>query len=117
MTLLITAAAGSVGALCRYLLTGFVQRRTRSAMPLGTAAVNLIGALSLGLAAGAIDPGSATGVALAGFLGGFTTFSTWMVETIRLGVAPVPRLRTIANLSVTLVAGVALAATGFYITS
>ena len=117
MTLLITATAGSVGALCRYLLSGFVQRRADSLLPIGTAAVNLIGAFSLGLAAGATDLGSAVGVALVGFLGGFTTFSTWMVETVRLGVAPTLRLRAIVNTTAPLLVGVGLAAAGFYVTN
>ncbi len=117
MTLLITAVTGSLGALCRYLLSGFVQSRAESLFPVGTAAVNLLGALALGLVAGAADLNASGPLAVAGFLGGFTTFSTWMVETVRLGVAPRPQLRSIANLTGTLLVGVALAATGFYITN
>jgi CrcB protein len=117
MTLLITAVTGSLGALCRYLLSGFVQNRVDSLLPVGTAAVNLLGALALGLVAGATDLSASGPQVLAGFLGGFTTFSTWMAETVRLGVAPQPNLRSVTNLAVTLLAGVALAATGFYITN
>ncbi|MGZ5385175.1 MAG: fluoride efflux transporter FluC [Acidimicrobiia bacterium] len=117
MTLLITTAAGSLGALCRYLLSGAVQGRTTSLLPVGTAAVNLIGAFSLGLVAGASDLSASGPVALVGFLGGFTTFSTWMVETVRLGVAPRPRFRAIANLALILVFGVMLAAIGFSMTN
>lgn len=117
MTLLITAATGSLGALCRYLLSGFVQNRVESLLPLGTAAVNLIGAFALGLVAGAGDLSATGPLALAGFLGGFTTFSTWMVETIGLGVAPRLRLRAVANLAVVLFAGILLAAVGFNLTN
>ena len=117
MTLVITAFAGAIGAMCRYLLTGFVQDRSRSALPLGTFAVNLVGAFSLGLIAGNGQPYSSGVLALVGFLGGFTTFSTWMVETLRLGAVPRPRLRAVANMTVTLFVGVALAATGFMLTN
>lgn len=117
MTLLITAATGSLGALCRYLLTGFVQNRVESLLPVGTATVNLIGAFSLGLVAGAGDLNASGTLALAGFLGGFTTFSTWMVETVGLGVTPRPRLRAVSNLTLTLLAGVTLAAIGFNLTN
>jgi CrcB protein len=47
-----------------------------------------------------------------GFLGGFTTFSTWMIETVRLGIGS-STARSVANLMLTLVAGVALAAAGY----
>lgn len=105
---------GAVGAVCRYLLSGWVQQVSRSDFPVGTLVVNLGGAFTLGLVAGAGQPESLVTVGVVGFLGGFTTFSTWMVETLRLG--PVS-LTTVLNLSVTLVAGVALAALGFTLTS
>ena len=117
MTLLITAVTGSLGALCRYLLSGFVQNRVESLMPVGTATVNLIGAFSLGLVAGAGDLSATGPLALAGFLGGFTTFSTWMVETVGLGVAPRLRLRAVANLTLILLLGLLLAAAGFNLTN
>ena len=117
MTLLITAATGSLGALARYLLSGFVQNRVESLLPVGTATVNLIGAFALGLVAGAGDLTASGPLALAGFLGGFTTFSTWMVETVGLGVAPQLRFRAIANLTATLLAGLLLAAIGFNLTN
>lgn len=117
MTLLITAVTGSLGALCRYLLTGIVQNRAESLMPFGTATVNLIGAFSLGLVAGAADLSATGPLALAGFLGGFTTFSTWMVETVGLGVVPRLSLRAVANLAVVLLAGLLLAVIGFNLTN
>jgi len=117
MTLLLATFAGAVGAVCRYLLSGLVQRQTRSDFPLGTLAVNLVGALLLGLIAGTDEFQSAAILAGAGFfLGGFTTFSTWMIEIIRLGIPPL-RARAVANLALTLFAGVALAAVGYSLTN
>lgn len=115
MTFLVAAIAGSVGALVRYSVAGVVQRRTRSALPLGTAAVNLVGAFLLGVILGTGD-GSSWAIAAAGFTGGLTTFSTWMVETIGLGVVPRPSLRAVMNLTVLAGLGVALAALGYQLT-
>lgn len=115
MTILVAAAAGSVGALARYVVSGVVQRRTGSPMPLGTAAVNLAGAFLLGLILGA-GGSSMWGVAAAGFTGGLTTFSTWMVETVGLRLIPKPSLRAVINLTVLAASGVALAALGYQLT-
>jgi fluoride exporter len=116
MTILIGAFAGSVGAVARYLLSGAIQKRTRSGLPVGTAVVNLLGALGVGMVLG-IDP-TPTGwlLAASGFTAGFTTFSTWMVETARLGVLPRPTARATGNLVLLSILGVACAALGYYVT-
>jgi fluoride exporter len=115
MILVVTAVAGSIGALARYAVTGVVQQRTGSQMPIGTAVVNLAGAFILGLALGAGSPSSSVTVAIVGFTGGFTTFSTWMVETVRLGILPRPTLRSMLNLAAVPTAGIVLAAFGYYL--
>jgi fluoride ion exporter CrcB/FEX len=56
-------------------------------------------------------------LAAAGFTAGFTTFSTWMVETARLGLFPRPSMRSAANLFVLGVLGVLSAALGYYVMS
>lgn len=113
MTVVIASLAGSLGAAIRYLVSGWVQDRSRSDFPMGTLAVNAAGSLLLGILAGAGDLESNLVLAAVGFLGGFTTFSTWMVETLRLGVSST---RALVNLVLTLVAGVALAALGYILT-
>lgn len=117
MTILIGTFAGSLGAVARYLLSGALQSRTRSAFPVGTAVVNLLGALGLGVVLG-IDP-TPTGwlLAASGFTAGFTTFSTWMVETARLGVLPRPSARAVANLILLATLGIAFAALGYYLSA
>jgi fluoride exporter len=116
MMILATTIAGAAGALCRYLLAGVVQRRSGSDFPVGTLAVNLTGAFLVGAIAGLDDLGSSATLAAAGFLGGFTTFSTWMIETVRLGIPPL-RARAVLNLALTLVAGIVLAACGYSLTN
>jgi CrcB protein len=112
----VAALAGAIGAVCRYLLSGFVQQRTDSDLPLGTLAVNLSGAFLIGIVAGIDDLQSSATLIATGFLGGFTTFSTWMIETIRLGIPPL-RSKGITNLIITLIAGVVLTAAGYSLTN
>jgi CrcB protein len=116
MTVLTAILAGGLGAVGRYLLSGFVQERTRSDFPVGTLTVNLTGAFLLGTVVGVDHLQSAMTLAAAGFLGGFTTFSTWMIETTRLTSPPI-RSRALTNLAFTLLAGIALAAAGYSLTN
>lgn len=83
MTALFVAVAGGLGALGRYELASMVARRSPGAFPYGTLAVNALGAFLTGLAATRLS-GTGADLVVSGFLGGFTTFSTWMVETARL---------------------------------
>lgn len=114
MSLLLASFAGSAGAVCRYLVSGWVQRGSASDFPMGTLVVNVLGALGLGLVLGAGSVESMTTIALAGFFGGFTTFSTWMIETVRLGLSG--RQATMSIL-VSVVGGVAAAAVGYTLVS
>jgi CrcB protein len=83
------AAAGAVGTVARVLLSTWVQRVVRVDLPLGTAAVNVLGCFLFGLAFASFEGRLAhlSGyrlIVLAGFMGGFTTFSSYMFETERL---------------------------------
>ena len=67
-----------VGAVLRVWLTQVAERRLPGGAPTATGAINVMGAAAIGLLAGA---GDTTALVLgAGLFGGFTTFSTWMVE-------------------------------------
>jgi len=99
---------GGLGATGRFLLDGAVSGRVARSFPWGTLAVNLTGAFALGVLAGATLSEDAYRIAGVGFLGAYTTFSTWMLESHRL--AEDGRLRPGAvNLIASLVAGVAVA--------
>jgi CrcB protein len=114
VTVLAAILAGGAGAAGRYLVAGFVQRATRSRFPLGTLTGNLAGSLLVGIAFGLTEAGSLWRVLLAGFLAGFTTFSTWSTESftmLRLGQTT----RAVVNLGGTLVIGVSLCGLGYYL--
>jgi CrcB protein len=88
MNLLGIAVAGAAGALARYGLSGLAYRWWGAGFPWGTLTVNLIGCLLVGLLAemarqtGWLSPELRTAIGI-GFLGSFTTFSTFGVETYR----------------------------------
>jgi fluoride exporter len=75
---------GAVGAIARFLLDGVVSARASSTFPWGTLVVNLTGAFVLGFVTGKLS-GTAQILVGTGLLGGYTTFSTWMFESHRLG--------------------------------
>lgn len=84
------ACGGAGGALCRWWLSGAVQRWVGRDFPWGTLAVNVLGSFAMGLLAVLLVERLALGPAwraglLIGFLGAFTTFSTFAFETANLG--------------------------------
>ena len=89
MTVAAIAVAGALGALARYALGGWVADRAHSVFPWGTLAVNVSGSLVLGflfvLLTERFLPHPTLRIALTvGFLGAYTTFSTFSLETLRL---------------------------------
>lgn len=86
---LMVAAAGGLGALARWGLSSALQRLSPATFPGGTLAVNLMGCFLLGLLAELSLERTPLGdharyVVLVGFLGAFTTFSTFGYETLAL---------------------------------
>lgn len=98
------AALGGLAAVARFALDTFVSGRTSGRLPLGTLAVNLSGTLLVGLVLGAALHGDAFTLADTAALGSFTTFSTWMLESHRLGEDD-QLMRLALNLVLSLVAG------------
>ena len=84
----LVGAGGFLGALGRFLISGWFQARTEH-FPYGTLAVNVIGSLALGflvtaLADRVLTDSSLRLLAMVGFLGAFTTFSAFSHETVLL---------------------------------
>ncbi|MFL5894057.1 MAG: fluoride efflux transporter CrcB [Thermoleophilaceae bacterium] len=85
LVLLAVGAAGALGAAARFAVDGAVASRAGRDFPLGTFAVNLSGAIALGAIVGATVSGDGLRIAGTGLIGGYTTFSTWALESQRLG--------------------------------
>lgn len=87
--LLAVGLGGFLGAVARYLVSGWVHRIAGAGFPWGTLAVNVAGCLALGVLMGLLggramlDPGWRLFVGI-GLLGSLTTFSTFGYETIEL---------------------------------
>ena len=106
--------AGGAGAVLRFLVDRAVARRAARSFPFGTLAVNISGAALLGLLGGLALSRHAALLADTAFVGSYTTFSTWMLETQRLSEER--QLRSaVANLVASIVLGIAAALAGQWI--
>ena len=110
------ALAAGLGAVARYLLDQIVTHRGDSPLPWGTGAVNVSGSLLLGLVTGlSVHHGLPAGLTVtlsAGFAGGYTTWSTWLWESLALAETGA-LAEAAANLAVSLSLGLAAAGAGF----
>ena len=114
MNIVIWAAVvliGGAGSVARFLLDGAVSSAAGRDFPLGTMAVNISGAMILGLLTGLALTHNQALLAGIAAVGSYTTFSTWMLETQRLAEER-QRRKVILNVAVSLVLGVAAAALG-----
>lgn len=89
VTLVLIGVGGAAGAVARYLVDGAVASAVRGAFPWGTLVINLSGSFVLGLLFGlaierAVLPSDIRAPLMIGFLGAYTTFSTLMLESLRL---------------------------------
>ncbi|WP_277960047.1 fluoride efflux transporter CrcB [Frigoribacterium faeni] len=114
------AVAGGVGAATRFVVDGLVKDRLGSAYPWGTTVINVSGSFALGLLTGlalqAVVAPEWKAVLGTGLLGGYTTFSTASVETVRL-LAAGRRGAAVANGLGMLVACVGVASLGLWLGS
>ncbi|APC41486.1 fluoride efflux transporter CrcB [Clostridium estertheticum] len=84
MTYVLVAVGGAAGSLVRYSLGKFISEKSKHSFPIGTFIINITGALLLGIVS---TIGVSSNIALLlgdGFLGAYTTFSTFMYEGFNL---------------------------------
>ncbi|WP_082959544.1 fluoride efflux transporter CrcB [Mycobacterium sp. E2462] len=102
---------GGIGSVLRFVVDRAVARRAARPFPFGTLAVNVSGAALLGFLGALVLSKEAALLAGTAFVGAYTTFSTWMLETQRLGEER--QLRTaVANVVVSVLLGEAAALLG-----
>lgn len=86
--ILLILLGGALGTLARYGASGFAHQKYNGVFPIGTLTVNLVGSFLIGLLWGiaensTLNPNLRTFL-FVGILGGFTTFSTYSLETLNL---------------------------------
>lgn len=107
---LLVAIAGSCGAVARFVADGALRARLGGAFGWSTIVVNVTGSLLLGVLAGLVPRGAPISVLTVlgvGFCGGYTTFSTASVESVRLlsqGRPTAAAVNTLSTLVLTVVA-------------
>lgn len=89
MSLFLVAIGGALGAMARFGVSRWLDDPAGSGIPLATLSVNVVGAFALGLLLAATRAETAASEQLRlflalGFLGSFTTFSTFSAELVRL---------------------------------
>jgi CrcB protein len=105
------ALLGGVGSVLRFAVDRAVARRMARWFPFGTLAVNVSGAALLACLGGLARGKEAALLAGTAFVGAYTTFSTWMLETQRLGEER-QNWAAVGNIVVSVTLGMAAAALG-----
>ena len=91
-TWLLVGVAGAGGTLLRYFMGGWLARVTGGVFPWETLVINALGCLAVGAVAGCLDRGALLPppmrmALMVGFIGGFTTYSTFALDAFRLAAA------------------------------
>ncbi len=115
---MLLAAGGAIGSLMRYSLSGLTYNYINGIFPWGTLVVNLAGSFAIGFLWGIFEIENMSpeirNFVFAGILGGFTTFSTFTLESFNLLRDGEIRL-AISNILASNIAGIALVFAGFYV--
>ena len=84
MEILLVGVGGAAGSVARYALGRVIAKSTKGSFPWGTMIINITGALLLGIVTGLKVPHGLALLLADGFLGAYTTFSTFMYEGFHL---------------------------------
>ncbi len=107
------AVLGGLGAVARLLMEHGIRQQLSMTFPIGTVTINILGAFLLGLLSGLAPSHQTAALIGTGFLGAYTTFSGWMLETRSLAERNQWRTAS-ANIAVSVVLGLAAAVFGHW---
>jgi CrcB protein len=115
--ILLLLAGGAIGTVSRYALSGLTHKFYDGTFPLGTLMVNVLGSLIIGLLWGLWETANISShmrtFIFIGILGGFTTFSTYSLETLNMFRDGEVKLAVINVLANNLL-GILMVFTGFF---
>ena len=81
---ILVAVGGALGSVVRYGLGQAVDARWGADFPIGTLLINLVGSFAIGVVAGFTPDPALRQLVMIGILGGFTTFSSFSLQTVQL---------------------------------
>lgn len=109
---------GAIGTLVRYLLSGWTHKMVETTFPVGTLMVNLAGSFLIGLLWGLTEEQRFSSnlrmFVFVGLFGGFTTFSTFSLETMHM-LKEGANAMAITNILVSNIGGIALVFLGLFL--
>lgn len=118
LMIILIFTAGAAGSVARYLVTMLVAGLTGGSAPIATFTINISGSFLAGILGALAVKGYAEPetllIAGTGFIGGFTTFSTWILQII-VQVEKGDYTGAFYNLSGSLIMGTIAAVIGFYL--
>lgn len=115
MNLILIALGGFIGANARYIISLLAKKYIKASIPIGTLFINSVGSFLLGLLVGKGMSGEIYAFFGVGFMGAFTTFSTFKFELVQLWQSKETKAYVL-YLILSYVLGISLATIGYLLT-